>query len=168
MMNVETDTISIRPIGEGDNGSIAKIIRDSLEEFGAARQGTVYYDVTTDALYQLFQKKGAAYFVAEAGGALLGGGGIYPTEGLPHGTCELVKMYLKQESRGMGLGKRLIQKCLDEATEAGYENVYLETMPELQRAMQVYEKMGFRYLNHPLGNSGHFGCERWMLKVLSV
>ena len=165
-MNRQTAGITIRPIQEQDNAAIAKIIRDSLEEFGAAKPGTVYYDATTDALYQLFQCGGAAYFIAEAKGVLLGGGGIYPTDGLPPGTCELVKMYLKRESRGMGLGKSLIQKSLDAAAANGYTQVYLETMPELKAALKVYEKFGFRYLHQPLGNSGHHGCSLWMLKQL--
>jgi putative acetyltransferase len=165
-MNRETDSIRIRPIEKRDNAAIAKIIRQSLEEFGAAKPGTVYYDATTDALHQLFQRSGAAYFVAEAEGALLGGGGIYPTDGLPHGTCELVKMYLKGDARGKGLGRRLIEQSLHFAEAAGYTQVYLETMPELKQALNVYQKFGFRYLNGPLGNSGHHGCSLWMLKEL--
>jgi len=27
----------------------------------------------------------------------------------------------------------------------------------------MYEKAGFRSINHPMGNSGHFGCDIWML-----
>ncbi len=157
--------ITIRPIQEADNAAIAAIIRNSLDEFGAARPGTVYYDATTDALYALFQRAGAAYFVA-AGNGLLGGGGIYPTEGLPDRTCELVKMYLKPEARGIGLGSALILKNLAAADAAGYRHVYLETMPELKNALNVYEKFGFRYLQEPLGNSGHHGCSLWMLKEL--
>jgi putative acetyltransferase len=39
-------------------------------------------------------------------------------------------------------------------------------MPELKQALIVYEKFGFSYLDGPMGNSGHFGCERWMIKNL--
>ncbi len=163
-MSIQKSDITIRPVAEKDNAAMAKIIRDSLEEFGAAKQGTVYYDPTTDALYQLFQKSGAAYFVAERDGVGVGGGGIYPTDGLPQGTCELVKMYVRRESRGMGLGKKLIEKSLDFAKQAGYKHVYLETMPELKQALDVYAKFGFRYLPEPMGNSGHHGCTLWMLK----
>lgn len=167
-MTAQTNPIQIRPIAERDNAALAFIIRSSLEEFGAAKQGTVYYDATTDALYQLFQAKGAAYFVAEQDGNLLGGGGIYPTEGLPQGTCELVKMYLHRDSRGMGLGKKLIKKNLEFARHAGYTQVYLETMPELKQALSVYAKFGFEYLKQPIGNSGHHGCSLWMLKTLNA
>ena len=48
----------------------------------------------------------------------------------------------------------------------GYKRVYLESMPELAGALAIYEKFGFDYLAGPMGNTGHFGCERWMLKNL--
>ena len=158
--------IQIRNIEPSDNVAIAAVIRNALAEFGANKPGTVFYDPTTDALYELFQIKGSVYFVAEEEGKLLGGGGIYPTEGLPANTCELVKMYLHKDARGKGLGKRMIEQCLAWAKDNGYEQVYLETMPELKQALKVYELFGFDYLDGPMGNSGHFGCDRWMLKKL--
>lgn len=156
--------ITIRHIAAEDNEALARIIRATLSEFGAARPGTVYYDPTTDALYELFRKEGSVYFVAEKEGKIVGGGGIYPSDGLPADTCELVKMYLLPEARGAGLGRLLIQKCIDFATGLGYKNVYLETMPELKQALATYAKFGFEYLSGPMGNTGHHGCELWMLK----
>jgi putative acetyltransferase len=161
-----SSTVHIRPIQQHDNAALAVIVRTSLAEFGANKPGTVFYDPTTDALYELFQTKGSYYFVAEEDGKLLGGGGIYPTEGLPDKTCELVKMYLHKDARGKGLGKRMIEQCIAWAKDNGYEQVYLETMPELKQALKVYELFGFEYLDGPMGNSGHFGCDRWMLKKL--
>ncbi len=158
--------IFIRPIRPGDNPAIARIIRDSLTEFGANRPGTVYYDPTTDALFELFQQERSAYWVAELEDRILGGAGIFPTPGLATDTCELVKMYLVPEARGMGLGKKMIETCFHTARELGYKKVYLETMPELEKAVKVYEKLGFDYLPGPLGNSGHFGCGKWMLKSI--
>nr|MBA3706565.1 GNAT family N-acetyltransferase [Bacteroidota bacterium] len=81
-------------------------------------------------------------------------------------TCELVKMYLRAQARGKCLGKLLIEKCLEFAKGYGYLQVYIETMPELRKAMSIYEKFGFEYLKGPLGNTGHFGCGVWMLKKL--
>ena len=160
--------ILIRPIQPTDNPFLSKIVKNTLAEFGANHPGTVYYDATTDALYELFQKKGAAYFVAELNDEIVGGGGIYPTEGLANDTCELVKMYLLPHARGTGLGKTLIEKSLAFAQEAGYKNVYLETMPELKQALRVYAKFGFEYLKGPMGDSGHTGCSLWMLKKFGV
>jgi putative acetyltransferase len=165
---VSIEQVTIRPIEEKDNAAIAAVIRTTLEEFGANRPGTVYYDDSTDALYQLFsQTPGSVYYVAEYNNKIVGGGGIFPSPGLPQDTCELVKMYLLKSMRGIGLGKLLIQKALDFAQQAGYKNVYLETMPELQQALSTYAKFGFEYIDHPMGNTGHFGCDLWMLRPLS-
>jgi putative acetyltransferase len=161
------ENIFIRTIEAGDNEALAIIIRQTLEEFGANHPGTVYYDPTTDALYELFSgTPGSVYFVAEQDEKIVGGGGIFPSPGLPADTCELVKMYLLPEVRGIGLGRKIIDACIQFAKNTGYQNIYIETMPELKRAMQTYEGFGFRYLDGPLGNTGHFGCELWMLLKL--
>ncbi|WP_242692067.1 GNAT family N-acetyltransferase [Aridibaculum aurantiacum] len=162
----QMENINIRKIQPADNKDLAVIIRKALAEFGANKPGTVYYDDTTDHLYELFQEPGSIYYVAEKDGVIVGGAGIFPSNGLPQGTCELVKMYLQKEVRGMGLGKLLIDKALEFAQGFGYTNVYIETMPELRKAVTVYEKFGFEYLDGPLGNTGHFGCDVWMLKRL--
>lgn len=163
---MQLSEITIRPIEVNDNSKLAKIVRDTLAEFGANKPGTVYFDSTTDNLYQLFNVDGAKYFVAEIDGHILGGGGIYPTEGLQNGTCELVKMYLLPEARGIGLGKKLIEICIDTAKNLGYSQIYLETLDELHLALKIYHKFGFEYLKAPMGDSKHFGCGLWMLKVL--
>lgn len=164
---MQKDRINIRPIAAEDNAALARIIRDTLLEFGANHPGTVYYDPTTDDLYTLFRQPGSFYYVAQMDGKLLGGAGIFPSNGLPEGVCELVKMYLIPEARGLGLGKMLIQQALDFARSSGYWKVYIETMPELKKAMSVYEKFGFQYLKSPMGNTCHTGCSIWMLLELA-
>lgn len=156
----------IRQIEQKDNEALAKVIRTALAEFGANKPGTVYFDPTTDYLFELFQVPGAVYFIAEQNGNLVGGGGIYPTKGLPDKTCELVKLYLDAAARGTGLGKKLLLKAMAWAKENGYDQVYLESMPELAKAVSIYENVGFARINQPLGNSGHDGCDIWMTKKL--
>lgn len=159
-------SINIRPISESDNVNLAQIIRTSLEEFDVPKQGTVYSDPTTDNLYALFKTKGSAYFVVEENGVLLGGCGVFPTEGLPEGCAELVKLYLSNASRGKGIGRLLLEKCFDAARELGYKELYLESFPQLSKAVSMYEKSGFTHLPHSLGNSGHHACTIWMMKNL--
>ena len=156
----------IRTIARGDNKALATIIRNTLTEFKANKPGTVYYDETTDHLSEVFKIDGSIYFVAELNGEIIGGSGIYPTANLPEGTCELVKLYLSSKARGKGLGKTLLQKCIATAKEMGYKKIYLETMPELTIAIPMYEKLGFTYLPAAQGNSGHTGCDVWMIKEL--
>ncbi|MEI7471732.1 MAG: GNAT family N-acetyltransferase [Chitinophagaceae bacterium] len=156
--------VLIRNIEKQDNPIIAKIIRTTLEEFKANHPGTVYFDASTDALYELFQTDKSNYQVALLNGELVGGGGIFPTASLPPDTCELVKMYLHQNARGTGIGKILIEKAIASAKAMGFKKIYLETMPELKLALNIYAKFGFTYLTAPMGNSGHGGCTLWMMK----
>jgi putative acetyltransferase len=160
------NNIIIRNILPADNAVLAKIIRNSLEEFKANKPGTVYFDPSTDTLYEVFKTPGSIYFVAEDDGMPLGGCGIYPTANLPQGTCELVKFYLTTAARGKGLGKLLMQKSMNAAKEMGYSKIYLESMPELKIAVPLYEKLGFTYLPGAMGSSGHTGCDIWMIKEL--
>lgn len=160
--------ILIRVIQPEDNKALAKIIRNTLTEFKANKPGTVYYDDTTDHLSDVFKMESSIYFVAEYNDEILGGGGIYPTANLPAGNCELVKLYLSAKGRGKGIGKLLMEKCITAAKDLGYKKIYLETMPELTIAIPMYEKMGFTYLTGPQGNSGHTGCDVWMIKNLEL
>jgi putative acetyltransferase len=160
------DQITIRPIEINDNVALAKVIRNALTEFGANKPGTVYFDPTTDALFELFQTPGSYYFVATINHKVIGGCGIFPTLNLPEGTCELVKLYLDPMARGTGLGKKLMLQSMQWAKENGYNQIYLESMPELSKAVSIYEKVGFQRIAQPLGNSGHCGCDIWMTKQL--
>ncbi len=157
---------TIRPILQSDNNVIADIIRNTLLEFGAAQPGTMYYDPAVYQSFEQFQKEGCAYFVVEMNDIIVGGGGIFKTEGLPEGVAELARMYLLPEARGKGIGQKLLQHCENTAQNLGYRELYLESMSELRLALPLYEKMGYQYLDAPLGNSGHFGCGVRMLKHL--
>jgi putative acetyltransferase len=166
MNNNKMDAISIRLIEQADNPALAMIIRNALTEFNADKPGTVYFDDSTDHLYELFQQQQGVYHVAVFNDLVVGGAGISHTNGLAADTCELVKLYLSPEVRGKGIGKALMERCIDAAKKAGYKKVYLETMPELIAAIPMYEQFGFTYLSGPLGNSGHTGCDIWMIKLL--
>ena len=152
----------IRRIRLEDNAAMANILRTSLEEFNLNIPGTAYFDESTDRLFQSFQIDNSAYFVAEENGEIIGGAGIYPTKGLPNDTVELVKMYMSSVSRGKGIGKMLMLECIAFAKQSGYNNIYLETLPELSAAVSAYEKLGFISLDERLGDTGHFSCTIWM------
>ncbi|MFM2229114.1 MAG: hypothetical protein RL607_372 [Bacteroidota bacterium] len=160
------NSISIRKIRQADNPKIAQVIRTVFEHDGYPLTGTAYADPQLDYLYETYQHEKTVYFVVESDGQLLGGGGIGTLDNGDASTCELQKMYFLPQLRGKGVGQQLILKCLEAATELGYQNCYLETLPEMKAAQHVYQKMGFTYLCAPLGNTGHTSCPVWMLKSL--
>lgn len=158
--------MNIRLIKLKDNAALATIVRNCLEEHDSALPGTVYFDPTTDHLHELFQHPKSVYLVAELDGKVLGGCGIYPTDGLEEDTAELVKMYLLPEVRGIGLGNMLIDDCLERAKKLGFKKIYIESLPKLSKAIALYERKGWQHIDAPLGNSSHTGCNVWMLKTL--
>ncbi len=157
--------IHYRFIERGDNAILAALIREVFIEYGADHHsGTILTDPTTDQLFELFQVPGSVCWLAMDMGRIAGCCGIYPTDGLPSKCAELVKFYLLKEWRGKGIGKELLQRSVNSALQLGYESLYLESLPEFDRAVGMYKKFGFEHLDGPLGNSGHFGCTIWMLK----
>ena len=158
--------INIRKIQKADNQKLAVIIRSCFHDFKVATQGTVYEDPSTDQLYELFHAENSALFVADAAGEICGCCGIFPTNGLPEHCAELVKFYIHRDFRGKGVGKRLMEESVQFAKSSGYQSIYLESLPEFSTAVSIYEKQGFAYLEKPLGNSGHSGCNLWMIKHL--
>ena len=139
-------SLILRTIEQRDNREIAELIRKVFREFKIDKPGTVYTDPTTDDVYSLFRQPGSIYWIAEENGILLGGCGIFPTKGLPDGCAELVKFYVSSASRGKGIGNMLMQKSIESAKEHGYEQLYLESFPELNKAVSMYVRSGFVYL----------------------
>lgn len=155
--------LRIRKIKKADNLALAKMIRQVFREHEAPQHGTVYSDPTTDDLYALFRKNRSVLWVAELNGVPEGCCGVYPTDGLEADCAELVKYYLARTGRGKGIGRQLMERCIDSARDMGYEKLYLESMPHFSKAVRIYEKLGFRHLPGPLGNSGHTTCNIWMI-----
>jgi putative acetyltransferase len=56
--------------------------------------------------------------------------------------------------------------CLEDAKNFGYESCYLESLSNMLDARRLYEKFGFKIIDAPMGNTGHSGCNVFMLKKL--
>ena len=158
----------VRPIQVQDNAQIARIIREVSKEFGLAPEsGFAVADPVLDDLYTVYSQSNTQYWVIEnEQGEILGGGGLSPLKG-DHTILEIQKMYFLPEIRGLGFAKQLLEKAFQFTLQQGFKSCYLETTKELWQAGKLYEKLGFEYLNHPKGNTGHSqACEIWMEKRL--
>ncbi|MFP4845783.1 GNAT family N-acetyltransferase [Winogradskyella sp. PE311] len=160
------DTIVIREIELKDNAKIAEAIRSVLIEMGVPKVGTAYEDAALDCMTETYDQPRKAYFVVQYGETVLGGAGIAPLDNYEGNVCELQKMYFMAEARGKGIGSDMMSKCLAFAKASGFDQCYLETLPYMKDARKLYGKVGFKSLDKPLGNTGHYSCTEWMLKDL--
>ena len=160
------NNIFIREIQRGDNEAIAKVIREVFVQDGYPKTGTAFADFKLDFMYEAYDFPRSVYYVVEENGEILGGAGVSPLENARENICELQKMYFIAQARGRGIGLQMIQKCLESAKVFAYEKCYLETLPEMVVAQNLYKKVGFEYLNESMGNTGHTTCPIWMLKKL--
>ncbi len=156
--------MTIRKIEKQDNDAVGKLVQKVLMEMGAPKIGTAYSDPHLFSLSEIYELPNSIYFVVEKDGEIIGGAGIAQLENCTQNICELQKMYFLPQARGLGLGKTLMEICLQAAKDFGYEKCYLETMPYMLAAQKLYKKVGFVNIDEPLGHTGHTSCPVWMLK----
>jgi ribosomal protein S18 acetylase RimI-like enzyme len=77
---------------------------------------------------------------------------------LEDGVCEMKRLFVKENYRGLKIGIALIEKLLAEARAIGYEKIRLDTYPpKMGKAVALYESYGFReipaYYQNPYGDT---------------
>ena len=87
--------------------------------------------------------KGGVIFMALQDGEAVGCAALLK---MPDGGYEVAKMTVSENLRGSGLGRRLMQACIDEGARLGATRLYLETNSSLAPALGLYRAMGFRDL----------------------
>jgi putative acetyltransferase len=162
----DNHTIGFRTIIERDNKQIEDIIRKAMTEFNADPHTTIIGDPALKSMYRNFQKPRSVYFIAELDGQVVGGCGVSSLDGGNENTCELQRMFLVREARGMGIGKKLLELCVNKAKEFKFQEIYLETLSDMHIAIRLYKSFGFEKQSAPLGNTGHSGCNIYMIRKI--
>jgi putative acetyltransferase len=133
--------ITIRTASNDDRERITALVFDVLAEYGL-RGDPESTDADLRDIEGNYLKTGGVFEVIEDGqGNLLGTVGLYP---LDAETCELRKMYFVARLRGLGLGKYILERTINEAKRLGFKRVVLETSSKLMAANRLYTKYGFR------------------------
>lgn len=82
--------------------------------------------------------------------------------------AKLRVLLVEPTARGLGIGKRLVNKCVQFAREAGYKKIMLWTQSELAAARKIYEGVGFQLVaeeKHDSWSRKNLVAETWELKL---
>ncbi|ANB15498.1 N-acetyltransferase (predicted) [Sugiyamaella lignohabitans] len=86
--------------------------------------------------------------------------GLRPLEG---SYCEMKRLYVCEEARGLGLGTAMVKKIMEAGKSLGYKQIRLDTVPIMNDAVELYKKCGFEtisaYYDTPLENTIFLGCQ---------
>jgi len=158
--------LTITPILAEHDQTICQIIHAVGAEFGAVGEGYGPSDAEVSHMSQSYTLDNRSlYLVALLNGKIVGGCGLAPFSDSEE-ICELKKLFLLPESRGLGLGRKLVSECLDFAKKQGFKSCYLDTLSNMNAAVRMYEAFGFEHLSQPLEGTEHNSCDVWMLKEL--
>jgi len=107
---------------------------------------------------------GGALLLAFVDGQLAGCVGMRALPEADHAdACEMKRLYVRRAFRGFGLGRQLAQALIDRAIQAGYSNMLLDTLDDMEAARGLYEALGFEeippYYYNPIPGAHYLRCD---------
>jgi ribosomal protein S18 acetylase RimI-like enzyme len=102
--------------------------------------------------------------LAKVAGELAGCCALRPLDSVDYAdACELKRLYVRPQFRGLGLGRRLVEAILEQAQQAGYACVLLDTLSDMEAARALYDDLGFEsippYYFNPIAGAHYFKAE---------
>lgn len=130
------DAVEVRAYAPDDAPNVSSLVRSVLSEYGFA---TDVGGLERDLEELETRYKGGRFWIAELGGELVGTIAIRPKD---EGRCELKRLYLRADVRGLGLGQRLYEEAEAFARGAGYTKLWLDSSRRFVSAHRLYERNG--------------------------
>ena len=134
--------ITIRNFNEADIDYVVSRHRILYEEeYGLSSVFGDYVEIGAHDFISTFDREKECILIPEMNGKPVGSIAIVKSD---TGTAQLRYFLLEPETRGRGLGSRLVDMALNFCREKGYKHVFLETISDLETARHIYSSKGFK------------------------
>jgi len=98
------------------------------------------FDAEMQSLHKMYNKPFGALFIAIKDGKAIGVVGLRQ---FSQSECEMKRMFVKPEGRGLGIGKLLVENCIAMGKSLHYATMKLDTTNLMQSAIRLYIENGF-------------------------
>lgn len=140
-----------------DPGSIRELFKEYTDSLIAADQyvATVLqaqdFEAELEDIGKKYGQPDGRLYLAYWDGGLAGCIGLRKID---EQFCEMKRLYVRPQYRSQHIGSILVQKIIQDARDIGYGHILLDTLPFLESAIRMYQRIGFyeteKYNNNPM------------------
>ena len=140
----------IRRVEARDREAVARELAAYLAHIGEALDADgLDHDIAHwEAEYD--GESGVLLVVESPAGGIVGTAGVRQLE---PGVGEIKRMWVRPDSQGLGLGRRLMDRCLEEARALGFQQIRLDSERRMEAALHLYRSYGFTDIPDYNGNA---------------
>ena len=136
-----SNAFTIAAADASDIGEVAALFRAYEAHIGVDLSYQGFADELATLPGKYAAPHGQLLIARGANGAAIGCVALRPMEA--PGCCEMKRLFVSPEGRGLGLGRALAEAVVAEAAKLGYAELRLDTLPSMREAIAIYRKLGF-------------------------
>ena len=133
--------VSIEPATTRDSIAQARILFQEYQTALGVDLGFQDFENELATLPGHYTAPNGRLLLASADGLVVGCVALRP---LSDDVCEMKRLFVRPAFRASGLGRMLAERVIGEARSIGYRRMFLDTLPSMGRAQQLYDALGFR------------------------
>jgi GNAT superfamily N-acetyltransferase len=135
-------------IEQADSDAEVEVARKLFREYAAELDVDLCFQNFERELQELpgkyAQPKGRLLLTYDFSGGQKQAAGCGALRPIEKNICEMKRLYVRPEYRGLGLGRTLAESLIAAAREIGYSAMRLDTLPSMHEAHKLYRQLGFR------------------------
>jgi GNAT superfamily N-acetyltransferase len=136
--------VTIRPVTDEELDTVASLIVDAYAEHAAHMSPDAWSTYANEIANVWGRRQDAELLVAETDGVIIGAATMYlGWRGAQEGTARVSLLAVPPEQRGLGVGRKLMEGCVQRAKDAGKQRLVMTTTDQMVVLRELTERMGF-------------------------